>query len=130
MTTNRIMTVDVAIQSRIHYAIRFGHLDSSSIKNVWSFFGNQLDESNCAEGHKDKVMNWFEENAKDALTSSQFNGRDIRNLFFSAQLLALAKDDKKLTLEDIKDVYKSTTEFRRDLEKSRTQAEAQGSVLK
>jgi hypothetical protein len=126
MTTNRILTIDIAVQSRIHYAIRFGRLDKEQTKAVWETFQDQLNDTNSDSDERKAIRRWLENNLND-LVESGFSGREIRNLFTTAQLLAF-KRDNKVSLKDITTVVKSTSVFRSDLQKYRDQAEAETSA--
>lgn len=120
MTTNRIMTVDIAVQSRITYAVKFGHLTRPELEKVWNFFVGQLDDTNSATRERADIQTWFEANINE-MESINFNGRDIRNLFHSAQMLASKEDDMKICLRHISTVFQSSKSFCRDLERKRIQ---------
>ena len=102
LTTNRIKMFDVAVQSRVHLAVRYQDLSPTDRHKVFMNFYNQLTTENCDELKKLKdYIDDFDEN---------FNGRQIRNVFSSA--LALAREDKrKVKVEDFKKVVKVTKEF-------------------
>ena len=123
MTTNRILTIDVAVQSRIHYAIRFDALDAKRCQKVVDTFLKQLaeDNDNIEEEDKEAIKSYFEENIEE-LAQEGFNGRELRNLFSTAQLLAFQGLKKpKVTLAEFERVVKSTTSFRTDVQKVRDQ---------
>lgn len=108
LTTNRIKTFDVAVQSRVHLAVRFQDLSQEDRKKIFRIFYSQLNAGNCHELTKlSEYIDDFEE---------KFNGRQIRNVFSSA--MALARDrNEKVTVKDFKDVVKITKEFQGYLEK-------------
>jgi AAA+ superfamily predicted ATPase len=105
MTTNRITSLDVAVESRIHLAIRFRDLGP---KDKLHIFQNILDE---VVG-EDNVERREEMDAKieKILKRSRINGRQIRNIVTSANLLAKWKK-KKLNFSHIDEVYDITEEF-------------------
>jgi hypothetical protein len=120
MTTNRIISVDFAVQSRIHYAVRFTQLKKNGIERVWATFREQLNNSNCHRDEREKIDRWFEDGI-GRLKDAKFTGRDIRNVFIVAQLLGYPM----ITVDNFKKAVESTTEFRRDLEKVNLKLELQ-----
>ncbi|KAL8650961.1 MAG: hypothetical protein Q9226_004928 [Calogaya cf. arnoldii] len=102
LTTNRIKMFDVAVQSRVHLAVRYQDLSPTDRNKVFMNFYDQLTSENCSELMRLKeYIKEFDEN---------FNGRQIRNVFSSA--LALAREHKrKVRVEDFKKVVKVTKEF-------------------
>lgn len=127
MTTNRIMSIDVAVQSRLHYAIRFDYLNQDQLRAILKTFQAQLDESNCDTEEKPKIQDWLEENVEN-MKEKFMNGRDIRNLFMGTQWLA-KKDGGKIRLEHLKRVYNAAQRFRTDMERTRIQKEAENSFI-
>lgn len=123
MTTNRIVSIDYAVQSRIHYAVRFNELHLQNIVQIWNTFRRQLNPANCTDAEQARIDSWFEV-AKDQLKNSKFTGRDIRNVFIKAQLLGYPM----ITLENLKKAVNSTTSFRGDLEKISQKAAQQNVV--
>ncbi|KAL8647692.1 MAG: hypothetical protein Q9210_005401 [Variospora velana] len=102
LTTNRIKMFDVAVQSRVHLAVRYQDFSDTDRKQVFMNFYSQLTTQNCDELIPLKAyIKDFDEN---------FNGRQIRNVFSSA--LALAREEKrKVLVSDFKKVVKVTKEF-------------------
>ncbi len=106
LTTNRIKTFDVAVQSRVNLAIRYQDLSVEDRKKIFRNFYNQLTTDNCGELKPIKeYMDDFDE---------ELNGRQIRNVFSSAMALARQRDEK-VCLKDFKDVVKVTREFQKYL---------------
>ncbi|KAG4422325.1 hypothetical protein IFR04_004477 [Cadophora malorum] len=112
LTTNRIKSFDVAVQSRIHLAVLYDELDEGQVKKIWHGFLEQLNEKNTTD--KYKIEEWVDKWAY----KSKLNGRQIRNIISSAQALARGRNglNKKLTCEDIETVFEFTERFSRDLE--------------
>lgn len=117
LTTNRITGLDVAVQSRIHLAIRYEDLSKEYKKKIFKIFLDQLEP----ESIKDRglINDWVDEYGCDA----KLNGRQIRNVVSSALALARSTDDKKLgedekkvTLKHLKSVVKITKDFQEQLE--------------
>lgn len=81
LTTNRIHSFDDAFKSRIHVAIRYPELDTSSRRVIW---GNFLKKAQQMYQHGVEVTT----EETDELSKKILNGREIRNIVKSAQLLA------------------------------------------
>lgn len=126
LTTNRITSLDVAVQSRIHLAIRYQDLSDEYKKDIFHMFLDQLDKQE-PESIKDrhKTNEWIEEYGATA----KLNGRQIRNVVSSALALARSEDERKknagddrLTVDHIKRVVRITHEFQEQLESVTTAA--------
>jgi hypothetical protein len=120
MTTNRIISIDFAVQSRIHYAVRFTQLQRDGIKSIWKTFRKQLNDSNSKADEREKIDRWFVDGI-GRLKDARFTCRDIRNVFIVAQLLSYPW----FTLANFRKAVESTTEFRKDLEKNNFKIEQQ-----
>ena len=77
MTTNRVNAIDPAFYSRIHITINYPNLDTETRKSVWSNFVNSYKQPICIV---DSDLNSLAENV--------MNGRQIKNVFKIATLLA------------------------------------------
>lgn len=82
LTTNRVNTFDKAFQSRIHISLDYPDLSTESRKMVWKNFLDNLQQRN----------NITESQLKQ-LAQMQMNGRQIKNVLKTAQLLARRKDN-------------------------------------
>jgi hypothetical protein len=91
LTTNRIKTFDVAVQSRVHLAIKYTDLSAADRKDLFKFF-EQLNSENT-ENPAELV-----EYVKEEFDES--NGRQIRNVVTSAMALTRGRGEK-LKLRDI-----------------------------
>lgn len=73
------------------------------------------------------IMDNFKEYLKDN-NNLKLNGREIRNLVFSAHAIALSKDRKSIKWGDIRDILRVTRAFQEQLkeitDKQRYQREA------
>ncbi|KAF2441843.1 ATPase [Karstenula rhodostoma CBS 690.94] len=87
LTTNRVENIDAAFQSRIHVHIKYADLTSRSRRRIWSSFIGP-------------TLSGFEASELDELAEVPLNGRQIKNLVKTAQLLAL-EDGKFLTKDHI-----------------------------
>ena len=83
LTTNRVDNIDAAFQSRIHLSMEYHELSLASRRHVWSNF---LAMSPQAHG--------FSDNDVDNLAVFPMNGREIKNVLKTAQLLASRKKEQ------------------------------------
>jgi hypothetical protein len=81
LTTNRVDNIDAAFESRIHLSLQYEELDKPSRKHVWETFLA-----------KAKGVGVFEEQELETLANVQLNGRQIKNVLKTAQLLACRQD--------------------------------------
>jgi hypothetical protein len=134
LTTNRITSLDIAVQSRIHLAIRYDDLSEDYKAEIFHMFLDQLDEQE-PESIKDRksINDWVDESGRLA----KLNGRQIRNVVSSALALARSEEevklnhgDDRLTVKHIKRVVRITHDFQEQLEAitiaSRMMNEAKG----
>ncbi|OCK83952.1 P-loop containing nucleoside triphosphate hydrolase protein [Lepidopterella palustris CBS 459.81] len=83
LTTNRVNTFDPAFQSRIHISLDYPELSIDSRRMVWKNF---LAASQQANTITDRQV--------DQLSLMNMNGRQIKNVLKTAQLLASRKEAK------------------------------------
>ena len=110
LTTNRIKSLDVAVQSRIHLAVRYDDLTRPQMLNI---FRTILDKFKPRDRDREKILDYFETYAKD--NKLKLNGRQIRNLVFSARAMALSKGSDSITREEIRQVLIITRDFQDQL---------------
>lgn len=82
LTSNRVENIDAAFQSRIHVSMQYPELSASSRRHVWSNF---LAASSKGTKHA------FSDEDLDRLAGYTMNGREIKNVLKTAQLLASRK---------------------------------------
>jgi hypothetical protein len=92
LTTNRIENIDAAFESRIHLSLQYDNLDKTSRAHVWRTF-----VSRATGAFSDKQI--------DALSEYTLNGRQIKNIIKTSQLLA-DEQGKKLSFEHVEVVLK------------------------
>ena len=92
LTSNRVEFIDQAFQSRIHVSISYNELSAESRRTVWSNLLSGSPQAN--EIGKDEL---------DKLAVFPMNGREIKNVLKTAQLLASRKR-VSLTLEHVQTV--------------------------
>lgn len=85
MTTNRVEDIDLAFQSRIHVSIEYPDLTSASRRTIWANF---LRGSTIKSSLTDKDIH--------ELAELKLNGRQIKNVLKTAQLLAARKKSETL----------------------------------
>lgn len=81
LTTNRVDNIDAAFESRIHLSLQYEELSHSSRYHVWKTFLGAPSSG---------ATNFTEENLQ-ALSDIPMNGRQIKNVIKTAQLLASRK---------------------------------------
>ena len=94
LTTNRVDNIDAAFQSRIHISMQYNELSVSSRRHVWVNF---LNASSNGKKHN------FSDEDLDKLADHAMNGREIKNVLKTAQLLA-SKKGKDLAYEHVQSV--------------------------
>jgi SpoVK/Ycf46/Vps4 family AAA+-type ATPase len=92
LTTNRVENMDAAFESRIHLSLQYHELDKASRYHVWQTF---LSRSSRVEE--------FSVEQLDILAEEELNGRQIKNILKTAQLLA-SDQEKDLGFEHVKTV--------------------------
>ncbi|GFF52757.1 ATP-dependent zinc metalloprotease FtsH [Aspergillus udagawae] len=94
LTTNRAGNIDPAFESRIHVSIVYPDLDINSRHHIWQQF---LDRTAGTEKFSDEQL--------ETLAGVSLNGRQIKNVFKTAHLLAWSQE-KPLTYEHLQTVLK------------------------
>jgi SpoVK/Ycf46/Vps4 family AAA+-type ATPase len=108
LTTNRIQQFDIAVQSRVNLGIKYKDLSTAQKKKIFSNFIDQIHEDNI--GDKDDLERWLDEEDDAKEWFDALNGRQVRNVLFSAASLAL-NDGGVLKVTHIKKMAKSTWQF-------------------
>ena len=117
LTTNRLKFFDHAVQSRVNFAIRYKDLDDRQKREIFLNFVRQLTDENTYD--KQELESWIDDNGLLESGESPFeslNGRQIRNVLFSAASIAQNDSDKRLKLKHIEQILKETTKFVKDME--------------
>ncbi|KAL8702463.1 MAG: hypothetical protein Q9201_004368 [Fulgogasparrea decipioides] len=119
MTTNRVMTFDVAMLSRCHYAVQFKSLTLQQERDIWLGYVGQLTAQNSS--NIPEIENWVKQITKKR---TRLSGREIRNVFTTAQTLAQAEPNKKLMKKHLERVYDRLIDFADAMEKNKTTQQA------
>ncbi|KAF2645288.1 P-loop containing nucleoside triphosphate hydrolase protein [Massarina eburnea CBS 473.64] len=113
LTTNRMKSFDVAVQSRIHIAIKYEDLSPEQQIAIFRSFLQQLQEKKLVHDYND-LDKWV----RDYGRKFQFNGRQIRNVIGTAMGLAMMDEehpDGKLRRVHLSRVAEQTKTFKLDL---------------
>ncbi|KAL8775343.1 MAG: hypothetical protein Q9209_000350 [Squamulea sp. 1 TL-2023] len=124
MTTNRVMTFDVAMLSRCHYTVHFKSLTLQQEKDIWIGYVNQLTDKNSSD--IPQIRSWVNQITKKR---TKLSGREIRNVFTTAQTLAQATPNQKITKDHLERVYDRLVDFLDAMEKSKTEQQARLNAL-
>jgi AAA+ superfamily predicted ATPase len=121
MTTNRVVAFDPAILSRIHHAVNFGEPNSEQEYKIWKLWINRLADQGLCDDSND-LQKWAKETKKESRRYI-LSGREIRNVFIMAQMLAeRPNSDLRIKREHLTAAYGYKRNFRIDTENLRTQA--------
>lgn len=97
LTANRVSVLDKALDSRIHVKINYPELDFAARRQVWNNFISMLPSSFVGLTAKDL----------ECLAEKRLNGRQIKNVIKTAQLLA-SEQEKPLNLDHMHTVLRIT----------------------
>ena len=109
LTTNQIAHFDVAVQSRIHIAIKYGKLSQMQTVAIFEGFLKPLDEKGRVKDMYD-IRDWI----KEDVCKVGLDGRQIRNIVTSALGIARAKGKKRLDKKDLKQILNNVRDYKDD----------------
>ena len=111
LTTNQIAHFDVAVQSRIHVAIKYSKLSQKQTMAIFMGFLNPLIERNRVHNIED-IKEWIVEDVYRV----GLDGRQIRNILTSALGLARTRENgpKKLEKKDLKKILDNLKDYKQD----------------
>ncbi|KAH9862850.1 hypothetical protein J1614_010943 [Plenodomus biglobosus] len=135
MTTNRVMTFDVAMLSRIHWPISFGYLSMEQEKKIWEIWRGKWKTQNeevirrsnghLSEQDLDSHLGQFDMWRRNSGISNQdpsgLNGREIRNIFMGARTMA---NGGFVEWNFVTTCYANTIRFRREMRERQIKVEA------
>ena len=106
LTSNRLRTMDVAFQSRIHIAIEYTELEPAMRREIWKKFIKRLSE--CEVKAKKEMTEHL-----DDMETWRLKGWQIRNVLIIAQSIVLSTERRKgaLRYDHIVDAVNATLEF-------------------
>ena len=113
LTTNRIETMDVAFQSRIHLAIKYPEFTTDLRRRIWEKFIDRLDKDEI-EAKRELLENL------DDIQEWKLNGRQIRNVLSMAETNALNVERRRgaLQYKHVVDMANRTIAFQHFFEDS------------
>ena len=117
LTTNRIRSIDVAVQSRMHLAIQYKALTQVQKEAIFEKLLSKIPDREIDD--RRRLYRDIKRMCRDG-SGTALNGRQIRNIVASAHALA-RHDNTKLTFDHLDRVYEMTSQF---LESLRDQAVA------
>jgi SpoVK/Ycf46/Vps4 family AAA+-type ATPase len=125
LTTNRINQFDIAVQSRVNLGIKYTNLSMHQKQQIFLQFINSIPEDKIDD--RDAISEWFTEESDANEWLEPLNGRQVRNILFSAGNLAQRSGDV-LKVEHLSVMAKHTAKFTADLKavvhSARSKAEA------
>jgi len=108
LTTNRIQQFDIAVQSRVNLGIKYKDLTMDQKKRIYNNFIDQLSDDNVED--RSVLKDWLQGDDEVMENFEQLNGRQVRNVLFSAASLAM-KEGGILKSDHIKKMARSTWKF-------------------
>jgi len=108
LTTNRIQQFDIAVQSRVNLGIKYKDLSMAQKKRIFNNFIDQIDADKLDD--MDELQKWLDDDSDAIEWFDALNGRQVRNVLFSAASLALM-DGGVLKVKHISKMAKSTWQF-------------------
>lgn len=112
LTNNQIAQFDVAVQSRIHIAIKYESLNVDQTVEIFRSFIKQYEDMDLVEPREKKQIDQW---TKNQLARKKFDGRQIRNIVTSSMGLARSREDGKLKYDDLLDICDIMEGFKSDL---------------
>lgn len=107
LTTNQIAQFDVAVQSRIHIAIRYTKLSIQQTLGIFLGFLGPLNEKGLVED-LEGIEEWLNED----VNKMGFDGRQIRNIVTSALGLVRAKGKSKVGKRELKSIVNNMRDYK------------------
>ena len=111
LTTNQIAQFDVAVQSRIHVALKYNQLTKSQTANIFVDFIDQYRRQGGVQPDRKKIENF----ANNELFKKHFDGRQIRNIVTTAMGYSRGIGQEKMTLDHLRHVVSFVDDFKTDL---------------
>jgi AAA+ superfamily predicted ATPase len=132
LTTNRVMKLDIATLSCIHYAIHFTEVTKDQECGIWNEQLRQLGVKNgnvtSSERKRiEKQIDKYLQRQRGAEYNHHIglNGREIHNVFKTAQHAANGDDRRKITAEDLEEAIEAIQNFRSKMRERVEKAERQ-----
>ena len=134
LTTNRIKSIDIAVISRIHLAIRYEDLSADQMRSIFKYFLDQLEPGCIAD--REQINDFIDSFGHHY----GLNGRQIRNVV-SAALAAARHEaahpvkgkpvcDGRMTFKHLKEVCEMTRDFQEQLKENTRQQRYNNEVMR
>ncbi|KAI9697895.1 MAG: hypothetical protein M1820_007682 [Bogoriella megaspora] len=111
LTTNQIAQFDVAVQSRIHIALKYNKLTKSQTTKIFRDFIDQYRRQGGIKTEDKDIVKY----GNTELFKKGFDGRQIRNIVTTAVGYARGIGVEKMNLEHIRHVVGFVDDFKTDL---------------
>ena len=125
MTTNRLIVLNPAIISHIHYSISFENLSHDQENDLWGRWVKRLDDKDLPRSDWN-AKEWLKQTSKlspGGLLS--MNGREIRNIWINAQLLSFEEGGKiNVGRDELQSCFLAKQRFLRESQTLAMKAEA------
>ncbi|KAL9004062.1 MAG: hypothetical protein Q9188_003097 [Gyalolechia gomerana] len=109
LTTNQIAQFDVAVQSRIHIAVKYGALNKDQSMAIFDGFLAPLARAGLVKD-MESITKWL----NNDVVKMELDGRQIRNVVTSALGVARAQGKDKLEKRDMKQVLNNVKGFKEE----------------
>jgi len=112
LTTSQIAQFDIAVQSRVHIALKYDKLDEDQTSKIFIGFVDQIKDNGFVDSSDyDNITKFAEED----LHVKGFDGRQIRNIVACAVGYAIGQRARQMKLLHIMHVVRYVEEFQKDL---------------
>lgn len=112
LTTNQIAQFDIAVQSRVHIALRYEELGPDQTYEIFMSFIRMLDDQGMVNRND---LDDIESFVTTDLPRKKFDGRQLRNIVTCAVGYAKSMGREKLNMRDIKLISAWCEDFKQDL---------------
>lgn len=108
LTTNRVQSIDIAVQSRMHLAIQYKNLHQDQQHKIYKNLLSKVHDADI-HGSREELHDLIKESL--CRRRNAINGRQIRNIVSAALAVASGREDTRLLYKDLKRVYDITLDF-------------------
>ena len=124
MTTNRLIVLDPAIISRIHYSIGFDSLSHDQENELWERWVKRLERKSLLKPGWN-AKSWLQQTSEmSGGATMSMNGREIRNTWIGAQLLSFKGGEVKVGKDELQSCFLARQRFQRESQTLALKAEA------
>ena len=125
MTTNRLIVLDPAVISRIHYSIYFETLSPEQENSLWERWAERLEKRGLLAKPYWNAKGWLQETTSQSGGGIMpLNGREIRNTWINAQLLSFGEGGKvNVGKDELQSCFNARQRFQRESQTLKLKAE-------